>query len=167
MIYIIMGGKLFGTCTLKIENAFELASIEHPETLIRSIEEHYTGYELFNGKHMSISDMMADKLFKDEYFIYGLETFAESNNQDIYEYIENGIDVATLEEIQSSNADVLGNIESMYQLATEINEPAQELVEGLRLVTELVQDEKATQEDFKALERKLSDLEESYYIISK
>ncbi|WP_105965291.1 hypothetical protein [Staphylococcus chromogenes] len=44
MIYIIMGGKLFGTCTLKIGNAFELASI------------------------------------------YGLETFAESNNQDIYEY---------------------------------------------------------------------------------
>lgn len=55
----------------------------------------------------------------------------------------------------------------MYQLATGINESAQELVEGLRLVTEFVQDEKATQDDFDALERKLSDLEKSYYIISK
>ena len=32
----------------------------------------------------------------------------------------------------------------MYQLATGINEPAPELVEGLKLVTAFVQDENAT-----------------------
>lgn len=170
IVYIVVKGKLFGHVNIKdckVRHSFELASPKHTEALIRSIEGHYAGYELHDDTTLSISDMMAEKLFKDEYFIYGLETFAESNNQDIFEYIGSGIEVATLEEIQSSNADVLGNIESMYQLATGINEPAQELVEGLRLVTEFVQDEKATQEDFKALERKLSDLEESYYIISK
>ncbi|TLL92020.1 pathogenicity island protein, partial [Staphylococcus aureus] len=42
-----------------------------------------------------------------------------------------------------------------------------ELVEGLRLVTEFVQDEKSAQEDYTALERKLNDLKASYYSISK
>ncbi len=54
--------------------------------------------------------------------------------------------------------DVIANIEMLYQLATGINEPATELVEGLKLVTEFVQDENATQEDYTALERKLNDL---------
>ncbi|HAR5627575.1 TPA: pathogenicity island protein, partial [Staphylococcus aureus] len=45
--------------------------------------------------------------------------------------------------------------------------PAPELVEGLRLVTEFVQDEKAAQEDYTGLERKLNDLKASYYSISK
>ncbi|CXV76987.1 pathogenicity island protein [Staphylococcus aureus] len=49
----------------------------------------------------------------------------------------------------------------LYQIATGINEPAPELVEGLKLVTEFVQDEKATQEDYKALERKLTELKSS------
>ncbi|HDJ2919828.1 TPA: pathogenicity island protein, partial [Staphylococcus aureus] len=73
----------------------------------------------------------------------------------------------TLEGIQSSNTDVISNIEMLYQIATGINEPAPELVEGLRLVTEFVQDENATQEDYKALERKLNDLKASYYSLSK
>ncbi|HCS9159989.1 TPA: pathogenicity island protein, partial [Staphylococcus aureus] len=73
----------------------------------------------------------------------------------------------TLEGIQSSNTDVIANIEMLYQLATGINEPAPELVEGLKLVTEFVQDENATQEDYKALERKLNDLKASYYSLSK
>ncbi|HDZ7844654.1 TPA: pathogenicity island protein, partial [Staphylococcus aureus] len=73
----------------------------------------------------------------------------------------------TLEGIQSSNTDVIANIEMLYQLATGINEPAPELVEGLGLVTEFVQDENATQEDYKALERKLNDLKASYYSLSK
>ncbi|HFN8986053.1 TPA: pathogenicity island protein, partial [Staphylococcus aureus] len=73
----------------------------------------------------------------------------------------------TLEGIQSSNTDVISNIEMLYQIATGINEPAPELVEGVRLVTEFVQDEKATQEDYKALERKLNDLKTSYYSLSK
>ncbi|NGL80570.1 pathogenicity island protein, partial [Staphylococcus aureus] len=76
-------------------------------------------------------------------------------------------DTDTLEGIQSSNTDVIANIEMLYQLATGINEPAPELVEGLRLVTEFVQDENATQEDYKALESKLNDLKASYYILSK
>ncbi|NGS17158.1 pathogenicity island protein, partial [Staphylococcus aureus] len=89
------------------------------------------------------------------------------NNSDVFEYLENGFDTDTLEGIQSSNTDVIANIEMLYQLATGINEPAPELVEGLRLVTEFVQDEKATQEDYKALERKLNDLKASYYSLSK
>ena len=62
---------------------------------------------------------------------------------------------------------MIANIEMLYQLATGINEPATELVEGLKLVTEFVQDENATQEDYKALERKLNDLKASYYSLSK
>ncbi|MCD0949741.1 pathogenicity island protein, partial [Staphylococcus aureus] len=89
------------------------------------------------------------------------------NNSDVFEYLENGFDTDTLEGIQSSNTDVIANIEMLYQLATGINEPAPELVEGLRLVTEFVQDEKATQEDYKALERKLNDLKASYYSLSE
>ncbi|HDK4150205.1 TPA: pathogenicity island protein, partial [Staphylococcus aureus] len=92
---------------------------------------------------------------------------AESNNSDVFEYLENGFDTDTLEGIQSSNTDVISNIEMLYQIATGINEPAPELVEGLRLVTEFVQDENATQEDYKALERKLNDLKASYYSLSK
>ncbi|HFG0237586.1 TPA: pathogenicity island protein, partial [Staphylococcus aureus] len=86
---------------------------------------------------------------------------------DVFEYLENGFDTDTLEGIQSSNTDVISNIEMLYQIATGINEPAPELVEGVRLVTEFVQDEKATQEDYKALERKLNDLKTSYYSLSK
>ncbi|HDP5663461.1 TPA: pathogenicity island protein, partial [Staphylococcus aureus] len=82
-------------------------------------------------------------------------------------YLKNGFDTDTLEGIQSSNTDVIANIEMLYQLATGINEPAPELVEGLRLVTEFVQDENATQEDYKALESKLNDLKASYYSLSK
>ncbi|MGG7084126.1 pathogenicity island protein, partial [Staphylococcus aureus] len=90
-----------------------------------------------------------------------------SNNSDVFEYLENGFDTDTLEGIQSSNTDVIANIEMLYQLATGINEPAPELVEGLKLVTEFVQDENATQENYKALERKLNDLKASYYSLSK
>ncbi|MEJ7192776.1 pathogenicity island protein, partial [Staphylococcus epidermidis] len=42
-----------------------------------------------------------------------------------------------------------------------------ELVEGLKLVTAFVQDENATQDDYKALERKLSELKASYYSLNK
>ncbi len=62
---------------------------------------------------------------------------------------------------------MIANIEMLYQLATGINEPAPELVEGLKLVTEFVQDEKATQEDYKALELKLTELKSSYYSLNK
>ncbi|HBG9645581.1 TPA: pathogenicity island protein, partial [Staphylococcus aureus] len=86
---------------------------------------------------------------------------------DVFEYLENGFDTDTLEGIQSSNTDVISNIEMLYQIATGINEPAPELVECLRLVTEFVQDEKAAQEDYTGLERKLNDLKASYYSISK
>ncbi|HHV8916322.1 TPA: pathogenicity island protein [Staphylococcus aureus] len=170
MVYVMMKGKLYGHVYIqdcKVRQSFELASPKHNEGLIRSIEGHYVGYELHDGKQLSISDMMASQLFEDEYFIYGLETYAESNNTDMFEYMEKDFSVEELEGIQSSNADVIGNIEVLYQLATGINEPAPELVEGLKLVTEFVQDEKATQEDYKVLERKLNDLKASYYSLSK
>ncbi|HFG8792892.1 TPA: pathogenicity island protein [Staphylococcus argenteus] len=170
MVYVMMKGKLYGHVYIKdckVRQSFELASPKHTEGLIRSIEGHYVGYELHDGKQLSISDMMASQLFEDEYFMYGLQTYAESNNSDVFEYLENGFDTDTLEGIQSSNTDVIANIEMLYQLATGINEPVPELVEGLKLVTEFVQDENATQEDYKALERKLNDLKASYYILSK
>ncbi|APT16936.1 pathogenicity island protein [Staphylococcus epidermidis] len=170
MVYVVMEGNLYGHIYIQdcnVRKAFELASYKHTEGLIRSIEGHYTGYDIEDDKHISISDMMASQLFENEYFMHGLETFAESNNTDMFTYIEGGLNVEELEGVQSSNADVIGNIEILYQLATGINEPAQELVEGLKLVTAFVQDENAAQEDYKALERKLSELKESYYSVSK
>lgn len=170
MVYVVMEGNLYGHIYIQdcnVRKAFELASYKHTEGLIRSIEGHYTGYDIEDDKHISISDMMASQLFENEYFMHGLETFAESNNTDMFTYIEGGLNVEELEGVQSSNADVIGNIEILYQLATGINEPAQELVEGLKLVTAFVQDENATQDDYKTLERKLSELKESYYSVSK
>ena len=170
MVYVVMEGNLYGHIYIKdcnVRKAFELASPKHTERLIRSIEGHYTGYDIEDDKHISISDMMASQLFENEYFMYGLQTFSESNNTDMFTYIESGLNVEELEGVQSSNADVIGNIEILYQLATGINEPATELVEGLKLVTAFVQDENATQDDYKKLERKLSELKESYYSVSK
>lgn len=170
MVYVMMNGKLFGHVYIKdckVRKSFELASPKHTEGLIRSIEGHYAGYEIPDGTHDTISDMMASFMFDNEYFMYGLETFAESNNTDMFEYMEKDFGVEELEGIQNSNADVIGNIEVLYQLATGINEPATELVEGLKLVTEFVQDENATQDDYKALERKLSELKSSYYSLNK
>lgn len=170
IVYVMMNGKLFGHVYIKdckVRKSFELASPKHTEGLIRSIEGYYVGYELYDDKHLSISDMMARQLFEDEYFMYGLETFSESNNTDMFKYMEKDFGVDELEGVQSSNADVIGNIEILYQLATGINEPASELVEGLKLVTKFVQDENATQDDYKALERKLSELKKAYYSLSK
>lgn len=170
VVYLVSKGKMYAYVLIKdceVRKTFEIASEKHTEKLIESIEGYYTGYELHDGTHDTISDMMASFMFDNDYFMYGLQTFAESNNTDMFTYIEGGLNVDELEGIQSSNADVIGNIEMLYQLATGINEPATELVEGLKLVTEFVQDENATQDDYKALERKLSELKESYYSISK
>ncbi|EHS01820.1 pathogenicity island protein [Staphylococcus epidermidis VCU127] len=170
MVYVVMNGNLYGHIYIKdcnVRKAFELASPKHTEGLIRSIDGYYAGYEILDGTHDTISDMMANQLFENEYFMYGLQTFSESNNTDMFTYIESGLNVEELEGVQSSNADVIGNIEILYQLATGINEPAPELVEGLKLVTAFVQDENATQDDYKTLERKLSELKESYYSVSE
>ena len=170
MVYVVMEGNLYGNIYIKdcnVRKAFELASPKHTEGLIRSIEGHYAGYEIPDGTHDTISDMMASFMFDNEYFMYGLETFAESNNTDMFEYMEKDFGVEELEGIQSSNADVIGNMEMLYQLATGINEPTTELVEGLKLVTEFVQDENATQDDYKTLERKLSELKAPYYNLNK
>lgn len=170
IVYVVMNGILYGHVYIedcKVRKSFEIASPKHTEGLIRSVEGHYAGFDLHDDKTLSISDMMANNLFNDEYFMYGLQTFAESNNSDVFDYMEKGFDSDTVEGIQSSNADVIGNIEMLYQLATGINEPATELVEGLKLVTEFVQDEDATQDDYKVLERKLGELKESYYSVSK
>lgn len=170
MVYVMMNGKLFGHVYIKeckVRKSFELASPKHTEGLIRSIEGHYAGYEIPDGTHDTISDMMAGFMFDNDYFVYGLETFAESNNTDMFDYMSKDFNIDELEGVQSSNADVIGNMEMLYQLATGINEPASELVEGLKLVTTFVQDEKATQDNYKALERKLNELKESYYSVSK
>ena len=166
MVYVMMNGKLFGHVYIKdckVRKSFELASPKHTEGLIRSIEGNYVGYELYDDKHLSISDMMARQLFEDEYFMYGLETFAESNNTDMFTYIEGGLNVEELEGVQSSNADVIGNIEILYQLATGINEPAPELVEGLKVITEFIQNEQANENDSKVLIERLNELKHSYY----
>ena len=71
--------------------------------------------------------------------------------------------VDELEGVQSSNADVIGNMEALYQLATGINEPAPELVEGLKIITEFIQNEKANEDDSNALIKRLNKLKQSYY----
>lgn len=170
VVYLVSKGKMYAHVLIKdceVRKTFEIASEKHTEKLIESIEGHYAGYEIPDGTHDTISDMMASFMFDNDYFMYGLETFAESNNTDMFTYIEGGLNVEELEGVQSSNADVIGNIEILYQLATGINEPASELVEGLKLVTAFVQDENATLDDYKALERKLSELKSSYYSLSK
>lgn len=170
MVYVVMEGNLYGHIYIQdcnVRKAFELASYKHTEKLIESIEGYYAGYDLHDGTHDTISDMMASFMFDNDYFMYGLEIFAESNNSDMFDYMSRDFNIDELEGVQSSNADVIGNIEVLYQLATGINEPASELVEGLKLVTAFVQDENATQDDYKTLERKLSELKESYYSVSK
>lgn len=169
-VYLVSKGKMYAHVLIKdceVRQSFELASYKHTEGLIRSIEGHYTGYDIEDDKHISISDMMAKFMFDNDYFMYGLETFAESNNSDMFDYMSRDFNIDELEGVQSSNADVIGNMEMLYQLATGINGPAPELVEGLKLVTEFVQDENATQDDYKALVSKLSELKASYYSLNK
>ena len=170
VVYLMSKGKMYAHVLIKdceVRKSFEIASEKHTEKLIESIEGHYAGYEIPDGTNDTISDMMASFMFDNEYFMYGLETFAESNNSDMFDYMSKDFSIDELEDVQSSNADVIGNIEILYQLATGINKPAQELVEGLKLVTAFVQDENATQDDYKALERKLSELKASYYSLNK
>ena len=108
--------------------------------------------------------MMASFMFDNEYFMYGLETFAESNNSDIFDYMTRDFNIDELEGVQTSNADVIGNMETLYQLATGINEPAPELlVEGLKIITEFIQNEKADEDDSKVLIERLNELKHSYY----
>ena len=166
MVYVVMEGNLYGHIYIKdcnVRKAFELASPKHTEGLIRSIEGHYAGYEIPDGTHDTISDMMASFMFDNDYFMYGLETFAESNNSDMFDYMSRDFNIAELEDVQSSNADVIGNMEALYQLATGINEPAPELVEGLKIITEFIQNEQANRKDYLALELKLKGLKNSYY----
>ncbi|MBX5319269.1 pathogenicity island protein [Staphylococcus caprae] len=166
IVYLVTKGKMYAHVLIKdcdVRRSFEIASPKHTEALISSIEGYYNGFELHDDKHLSISDMMASFMFDNEYFMYGLETFAESNNTDMFTYIEGGLNVEELEGVQSSNADVIGNMEMLYQLATGINEPAPELVEGLKIITEFIQNEQANRKDYLALELKLKGLKNSYY----
>lgn len=147
----------------EVRKTFEIASVKHTEKLIESIEGHYNGYDLPDGTHDTISDMMASFMFDNDYFMYGLETFAESNNSDMFDYMSKDFNIDELEGVQSSNADVIGNIEMLYQLATGINDPAPELVEGLKIITEFIQNEQANEDDSKALIKRLNELKQSYY----
>lgn len=165
-VYLVSKGKMYAHVLIKdceVRKTFEIASEKHTEKLIESIEGYYAGYELHDGTHDTISDMMASFMFDNEYFMYGLETFAESNNSDMFDYMSSDFNIDELEVVQSSNADVIGNMEALYQLATGINEPAPELVEGLKIITEFIQNEKADRKDYLALELKLKGLKNSYY----
>lgn len=166
IVYLINKGKMYAHVLIKdceVRKSFEIASVKHTEKLIESVEGYYAGYDLHDGTHATVSDMMASFMFDNEYFMYGLETFAESNNSDIFDYMSRDFNIAELEDVQSSNADVIGNMEILYQLATGINEPSPELVEGLKIITEFIQNEKANRKDYLALELKLKGLKNSYY----
>ena len=165
-VYLVSKGKMYAHVLIKdceVRKTFEIASEKHTEKLIESIEGYYTGYDLHDGTHATVSDMMAEFMFDNDYFMYGLETFAESNNSDMFDYMSRDFNIAELEDVQSSNADVIGNMEALYQLATGINEPAPELVEGLKIITEFIQNEQANRKDYLALELKLKGLKNSYY----
>lgn len=165
-MYLVSKGKMYAHVLIKdceVRKTFEIASEKHTEKLIESIEGYYTGYDLHDGTHATVSDMMAEFMFDNDYFMYGLETFAESNNSDMFDYMSRDFNIAELEDVQSSNADVIGNMEMLYQLATGINEPAPELVEGLKIITEFIQNEQANRKDYLALELKLKGLKNSYY----
>ena len=165
-VYLVSKGKMYAHVLIKdceVRKSFEIASEKHTEKLIESVEGYYAGYDLHDGTHATVSDMMASFMFDNEYFMYGLETFAESNNSDIFDYMSRDFNIAELEDVQSSNADVIGNMEILYQLATGINEPSPELVEGLKIITEFIQNEKANRKDYLALELKLKGLKNSYY----
>ncbi|MCO6246606.1 pathogenicity island protein [Staphylococcus epidermidis] len=165
-VYLISKGKMYAHVMIKdceVRKTFEIASGKHTERLIESIEGHYAGYDLHDGTHANISDMMAELMFDNEYFMYGLETFAESNNSDMFEYMSKDFNIDELKGVQSSNADVIGNIEILYQIATGINEPAIELVEGLKIITEFIQNAKANEDDNKTLIERLKELKNSYY----
>lgn len=165
-VYLVSKGKMYAHVLIKgceVRKSFEIASEKHTEKLIESIEGYYTGYDLHDGTHATVSDMMAEFMFDNDYFMYGLETFVESNNSDMFDYMSRDFNIAELEDVQSSNADVIGNMEMLYQLATGINEPAPELVEGLKIITEFIQNEQANRKDYLALELKLKGLKNSYY----
>ena len=166
IVYVMMNRKLFGHVYIKdceVRKSFELASPKHTEGLIRSVEGHYAGYEIPDGTHDTINDMMASFMFDNDYFMYGLEIFAESNNSDMFDYMSRDFNIDELEGVQTSNADVIGNMEALYQLATGINEPAPELVEGLKIITEFIQNEQANEVDSKVLIERLNELKHSYY----
>lgn len=166
IVYLVSKGKMYAHVLIKdceVRKTFEIASEKHTEKLIESIEGYYTGYDLHDGTHATVSDMMAEFMFDNDYFMYGLETFVESNNSDMFDYMSRDFNIAELEDVQSSNADVIGNMEALYQLATGINEPAPELVEGLKIITEFIQNEQANRKDYLALELKLKGLKNSYY----
>ena len=165
-VYLISKGKMYAHVMIKdcdVRRSFEIASPKHTEGLIRSIEGHYAGYEIPDGTHDTISDMMASFMFDNDYFMYGLETFAESNNTDMFDYMSKDFNIDELEGVQISNANVIGNMEALYQLATGINEPEPELVEGLKIITEFIQNEKANEDDSKVLIERLNELKHSYY----
>lgn len=86
-----------------------------------------------------------------------------NDNSDMFDYMSRDFNIDELEGVQSSNADVIGNMETLYQLATGINEPAPELVEGLKIITEFIQNEQANEVDSKVLIERLNELKHSYY----
>ncbi|RQN29075.1 pathogenicity island protein, partial [Paraburkholderia tropica] len=77
IVYLISKGKMYAHVLIndcEVRKTFEIASGKHTERLIESIEGHYAGYDLYDGTHANISDMMAELMFDNEYFMSGSYT---------------------------------------------------------------------------------------------
>lgn len=166
MVYYSYDEKLFAH--IKVDNIstvrehFEIASINHTEKLLKVIEDSYKGYELHDGKLLTLDQFLYKWIFEDEYLLYGLETYATSKNKSIFDMVGHNFDIDEVEGIQSSTNDVIGSITVAHELATGLNNPSKEVISGLKLITEYVQNENANEQDFKQLENELNRLKSSY-----
>lgn len=167
MIYYSYESKLFAHVKVdnieKIREHFGIASIKHTEKLLKVIEDSYKGYDLHDGRHLTLNQFLYEWIFEDDYLLYGLETYATSKNKSIFDMIGHDFNIDEVEGIQSSTNDVVGSIAVAHELAIGLNNPSAELVEGLSLITEYMQNENATETDFKNLESELNKLKNSYH----
>lgn len=146
----------------KIRDHFKIATLKHTERLLKAIEDNYKGYILHDDRHISLEQFLYDWLFEDDYLLYGLETYATSKNKSVFDMSIEDFNVDEVEGIQSSTNDVIGSLEVAHILATSLNNPSNEIIEGLKLISEYVQNEEATEDDYKQLVTELNDLKTSY-----
>lgn len=167
MLYYSYDDKLFAHIKTdninKAREHFEIASIKHTEKLLKVIEDSYKGYDLHDGRHLTLDQFLYEWIFEDDYLLYGLETYATSKNKSIFDITDHDFNIDEVEGMQSSTNDVVGSITVAHELAIGLNNPSAELVEGLSLITEYMQNENATETDFKNLESELNKLKNSYH----
>lgn len=166
MVYYSYDEKLFAH--VKIDNIstvrehFEIASINHTEKLLKVIEDSYKGYELHDGRHLTLDQFLYEWIFEDDYLMIGLKDYTTSKNKSVFDMVGHDFNIDEIELIQSSTNDVVGSITVAHELATGLNNPSNEVVSGLKLITEYVQNENANEQDFKQLENELNKLKSSY-----